>query len=286
MTTLIQLPFAIGTVAMPRRSPRIGFGATTGNASAPGRSTSLGLPGAMSVAALAALVIVSAGGAWFGDADTSGAKSIAKPVAALVGPQAIGPQSEREAGADLVARASEMTELSRAEAQVSTMVAGLAERLKARPDDADGWQTLGRSYAALGRHAQAITAFKAAVQLRPDDATLLAEYAFSAAVTDPRGANGEAPRLVARALQIDPRNTKALALAGTLAVDRKDYQGAAVLWEQWGQVEPADTPIGRQVRTSILHARQLAGHSGATIPVAATSGMPIPPMTRVASLAP
>jgi cytochrome c-type biogenesis protein CcmH len=272
MTPLLQLPFAIGTVATSGRSRPIGFRATTDNTSAPSRPASLGLPGAMSVATLAAVVIAAAGGAWIGNADSAGAKPIAKPVASLLGTQAAGPASAREAGADLIARASEMTELSRAEAQVSTLVVGLAERLKARPNDADGWQTLGRSYAALGRHAQAITAFKAAVRLRPEDATLLAEYAFSAAVTDPRGATGEAPRLVARALQIDPRNAKALALAGTLAVDRKDYQGAVVLWEQWGQVEPADTPLGRQVRTSILQARQLAGLSGPAIPVAVTSG--------------
>jgi cytochrome c-type biogenesis protein CcmH len=272
MTPLLQLPFANDAVVTRWRSRPIRFRATTGSALDSGRPAALGLPGAMSVAALAAVVIAAAGGVWLGNPDTTEAKPIAKPLASLLGSPAAGPQSVREAGADLIARASQMNELSRAEAQVSTLVVGLAERLTARPDDADGWQTLGRAYAALGRHAQAITAFKAAVRLRPEDATLLAEYAFSAAVTDPRGATGEAPRLVARALQIDPRNAKALALAGTLAVDRKDYQGAVALWEQWGQVEPADTPLGRQVRTSILQARQLAGLSGPAIPVAVTSG--------------
>ena len=166
--------------------------------------------------------------------------------------------SARDGGTDPVAQA---------EARVATMVERLAERLKARPADADGWRTLGHSYAALGRHAQAVEAFKSAARLHPNDATLLAEYAFSAAVTDPHGTRGEAAQLVERALQIDPKNAKALALAGTLAVDRKDYQGAVRHWEALAQVEVPDSPTARQVQASILQARQLAvARSGAASP--------------------
>jgi cytochrome c-type biogenesis protein CcmH len=159
--------------------------------------------------------------------------------------------------------------LSQAESRVSAMVDSLAQRLKTRPDDAEGWQLLGRSYAALGRHTQAVSAFKTALRLRPDNATLLAEYAFSAAVLDPRGVNGEPARLTARALQLDPRNPKALALAGTLALDRKDYQAAIQYWEQLAQIEPANTPMGKQVQASIMQARQLAGTQATLMPVTA-----------------
>ena len=170
----------------------------------------------------------------------------------------------RDAGADA---------LSQAEARVTDMMDRLAAQLRTRPDDADGWQMLGRSYAALGRHARAVTAFKTAARLRPDDATLLAEYAFSAAVTDPRAASGEAAELIARALRIDSRNSKALALAGTLAVDHKDYQSAIRYWEQLAQVEPLDSPVARQARASIAHARQLASAQGALMQVAALGSM-------------
>ena len=260
MTPFLQLPFATGTSATP------------------GRPASLGRAGALSVAALAALVVAGTGGAWFGAADVPLADPTAKTVASIGAPRTPALHPARNMGADLAARAAEAAELSRAETQVSDLVDGLAERLRTRPDDADGWQTLGRSYAALGKHSQAIGAYQAAVRLRPDDPTLLAEYAFSAAVTDPRGTSDEAMRLVERALHIDPRHAKALALAGTLAVDRKDYQGAIVHWEQWRQVEPADTPLGRQVRASILQARQLAG-----LPAVTLTGLPVAAATRVAS---
>lgn len=61
--------------------------------------------------------------------------------------------------------------------QMLAMVQGLAERLKARPDDAAGWAMLARSYATLGRHAEALPAYVKALALSPDDAGLKADYA-------------------------------------------------------------------------------------------------------------
>lgn len=128
------------------------------------------------------------------------------------------------------------------------------------------WRTLARSYAALGRHAAAIDACKAALRLRPDEPALLADCAFSAAVLDPHAASGESARLIAHALQLDPLQPKALALAATLALDRHDYPGAIVHWEQLARVEPADGPGARQLQLSILQTRQMAATRSGTLP--------------------
>lgn len=86
-------------------------------------------------------------------------------------------------GAPYLARGDDA--LAQAESRVGMLVDRLAERLNAQPGDADGWHTLARAYASFGRHAAAIEAFRRALRLRPNEATLLAEYAASVAALDP-----------------------------------------------------------------------------------------------------
>ncbi len=170
--------------------------------------------------------------------------------------------------------------LAQAESRIVMLVASLAARLKAHPDDADGWRTLARSYAALGRHASAVEAYGTAQRLAPRDASLLAEQAFSAAVLDPHATSGEPARLVARALAIDPMNPKALSLAGTLALDRKDYLAAVAHWERLARLERPGTEVLKQLQFSILQARQLANLQGQPVSLQAApapgSGAAVP----------
>ncbi|MEP7282831.1 MAG: tetratricopeptide repeat protein [Rubrivivax sp.] len=133
----------------------------------------------------------------------------------------------------------------------------LAQRLKEQPDDADGWAMLARSYARLGRHADAAPAFEKAVALRGNDASLLADYADTLAVQNQRSLEGRPGQLIDRAMQIEPDNPKALALAGTAAFNRKDYAVAVRHWERLAQVAPPDSPLVAQLQNSIGEARSL-----------------------------
>ena len=86
------------------------------------------------------------------------------------------------------------------------MVANLAERLRQQPDDADGWQTLARSYAALGRHAAAVEAFSRAHDLSGEDPQLLVDWAESVALDGGGRLTGEPRALIERALALEPDN--------------------------------------------------------------------------------
>ena len=141
--------------------------------------------------------------------------------------------------------------------QFEQAVERLAGRLKQQPDDAAGWAMLARSYARLGRHTEAVPAFEKAVALQGDDASLLADYADTLAVQNQRSLEGMPGQLVDRALQIEPDNTKALALAGTAAFDRQDYAAAVRHWERLAQVAPPDSPLVAQLQHSIDEARSL-----------------------------
>ena len=66
--------------------------------------------------------------------------------------------------------------------QIAAMVAKLEQRMKDQPDDAEGWSMLGRSYSAMGRYPEAVTAFKRVAALKPKDAQALADQADAVAM--------------------------------------------------------------------------------------------------------
>jgi cytochrome c-type biogenesis protein CcmH len=143
--------------------------------------------------------------------------------------------------------------------QVNAMVEKLAQRLKDEPNDAEGWSMLARSYGVIGRNAEALAAYEKAVALRKDDPNLLADYADALAVKNNRILAGEPNKLVERALKLDPKNLKALALAGSYAFELKDYANAAKIWEKLVAIGPADNAFVKQFGPAIDEARNLAG---------------------------
>jgi cytochrome c-type biogenesis protein CcmH len=147
-------------------------------------------------------------------------------------------------------------------AQVEGMVAGLAARLKEKPDDAEGWAMLGRSYSVLDRHAEAAVAYANAVKHSPPSATLLADQANAIAMAQGQRLEGEPERLIAKALALEPDNVKALTLAGSAAFEKKDYKSAIAHWERILRVLPPDSEIAELVKDGIEDARKLAGFTG------------------------
>jgi cytochrome c-type biogenesis protein CcmH len=162
------------------------------------------------------------------------------------------------------------------QAQIAAMVGTLEERLKAQPDDATGWSMLGRSYSVLGRYAESVEAFKRVIALQPNDAQAHADQADALAMASGRQLAGEPARLIARALELDPKNLKALALAGTIAFERADYATAVRHWE--GAIAAAEpgSELARNLRGGVDEARSrgsLAPAAGAS--AAAPAAAPI-----------
>lgn len=145
------------------------------------------------------------------------------------------------------------------EEQIAGMVGGLAERLKGKPEDIEGWSMLARSYNALGRFAESSDAYARLVKLVPDDADLLADYADTLAMARNKSLQGEPEQLVARALAIDPKQVKALALSGSAAFERRDYRAAIAQWRKLMLVVPADSDMARSTASGISEAQGLAG---------------------------
>ena len=161
--------------------------------------------------------------------------------------------------------------------QIQLMVSALAERLKADPGNAEGWVMLGRSYTALSRYQDAAMALRKASELMPKNADVLADLADVTGMAQDRQLAGEPARIIQAALAIDPRHVKALALAGSVAFEQKNYAGARGYWERLLAVVPADSEIARSVQSSLQEAAQLERGGPAAAPAAAQAQAPATP---------
>jgi len=166
-------------------------------------------------------------------------KSISNPPTAATARPAAGPMAEGE----------------RSQAQIEGNVAALAKRLQSNPNDLAGWTMLARSYNSMERFGEAAGAYAKATELSPKDADLWAEYAFASAMASGREMKGKPTELVNQALKVDPDNAKALQLAGTAALQAKDYKKAIEYWERVLSKLPPDSEVAQSVKERINDAK-------------------------------
>ena len=153
------------------------------------------------------------------------------------------------------------------DAALDALIERLKQKMGQNPNDGMGWALLARSYMGMGRHAEAALAYEKAVKLIPDDAQLLADYADALGVLHGRKLEGKPEVLIQQALKIDPRNVKALMLAGTVAFNRKNYARAAKDWEQARANLPADVDpeMTQQLMAAIAEAKSQLGVGQETV---------------------
>jgi cytochrome c-type biogenesis protein CcmH len=178
-------------------------------------------------------------------------------------------------GATVVAAATAGHDVS--EQQILAMVESLAARLKQHPEDADGWVLLGRSYQALERFPESADAYAHANALITADPNLLADYADVLAMTQGRKLSGKPAELVDRALAIDPKHKKALALAATMALEVHDLPKSLAYWQRLARELPEGSDEARQV-TDVMAEINAAQHEG-KLAAPASNGQRAPPVT-------
>ena len=149
--------------------------------------------------------------------------------------------------------------------RLATMIDGLQVRLRANPDDVEGWMMLAKTAQAVGRYDESVRAFREIVRRVPPDAQLLADFADTLAMANGRTLEGEPQQLIEQAIKVDPTNIKALALGGTIAFQQKDYAKAAKLWRGVLDSVPPDAEFAQRMRDSIIEAESRAGIKPAPI---------------------
>jgi cytochrome c-type biogenesis protein CcmH len=170
--------------------------------------------------------------------------------------------------------------------QVEEMVERLAAKLSENPEDIEGWKMLGKSLSVLGRFAEAANAYSKAALRAPRDADLLVDLADTLAMARGQTMKGEPEELVLRALQIDAKNLKALALAGTAAYERKDFSAATQYWQRMLPLVEADSEDARTIQANIDEARSLSKSGPAAKDAAAKSTAAAKGVTGTVRLSP
>jgi cytochrome c-type biogenesis protein CcmH len=135
--------------------------------------------------------------------------------------------------------------------QIAAMVGALERRLEQHPDNAEGWALLARSYYVLGRFPAAAEAYTKALARAPDNPDLLADYADTLGMLQSRHLAGKPLVLVERALAIDPKHGKALALAATAAMEAHDPAKALTYWHRLAAQLPPGSEDATQVAAVI-----------------------------------
>ncbi|HMH42363.1 MAG TPA: c-type cytochrome biogenesis protein CcmI [Pyrinomonadaceae bacterium] len=146
--------------------------------------------------------------------------------------------------------------------QIAANVDKLAERLKQNPNDAQGWTMLARSYMMQERFADAASAYERLTALNGNDADAWADYAEALALANGQNLAGKPAEAIDRALKIDPKNQKALDLAGSAAFQANDYQKAIEYWQKLLASLPAGSEELQTITGQISKAKELAAGKG------------------------
>jgi len=132
--------------------------------------------------------------------------------------------------------------------EVNKMVAKLAERMKTRPEDVEGWVMLGKSYKYLQQYPQALDAFEHAYKLSNNQVEILLHYADALASANNQQMTGKPAELVFKALTLEPDNLVGLWLGGMAKAQAGDALNALKLWQKLEALLPPGSPEQKQVQ--------------------------------------
>jgi cytochrome c-type biogenesis protein CcmH len=140
------------------------------------------------------------------------------------------------------------------QAFIESMVAKLADQLKQKPDDLDGWLRLGRAYGVLGKADDSRAAYAKAAALAPTRLDVQLDYA-NALVEGSSDLSGKLPdafaATVTRIRTLAPDNPLGLYYGGLVARANGDKQGAKDMWTKVLALIPEGSPQRQSLQREI-----------------------------------
>jgi cytochrome c-type biogenesis protein CcmH len=164
----------------------------------------------------------------------------------------------------------------------SAAIKTLEDKVAQNPNDGESLLLLARAYGELERYGDAAKAYEKLTQYVTDEAWIWADYADVLAMVHGQKLSGPPTKLIEKALSLDPNHPKSLALAGTSAMERGDYQAAINYWSHLLKGLQPGSEDAQMIESGIQQAREfLAQSKGRKAPMleqiapASESGQPV-----------
>lgn len=141
---------------------------------------------------------------------------------------------------------------------VDTMIARVAERLKADPKDAEDWRMLGWSYFETQRYTDAVDAYAHAVALQPASSAFQSAYGEALVLAANRKVTPEAMKAFKTALKTAPDDERALYYAGLAKSQAGSPKEAIADWSLALKKAPAGSVWVQRLRSEIAEAGKVA----------------------------
>ena len=155
--------------------------------------------------------------------------------------------------------------------EIEAILPRLIQHLQEQPDDIGAWQNLGRTMLALQRFEEAAKAFEKITEITPKSAQAFADYADALGMAQGQKLLGKPAQMIDKALKLEPKNPKALYLAGFVSIEAGNLKEGVKHWEKLLSVLPPEQRGVESLRQKIAELRQQAGEAGAQTPASATT---------------
>lgn len=150
--------------------------------------------------------------------------------------------------------------------QITKMVESLEAKLKAEPNNPQGWAMLARSYKVMGRLDEAEQAYEKATDAVRNHPDLLVDYAELLAMKAQHRMDGRPVELIRQALAIDPEHPSALMMSGAAAYQHGDFDAAVKEWEKLLALLEPGSEDARMTQESLDEARAQSAQAKAQPP--------------------
>ena len=135
--------------------------------------------------------------------------------------------------------------------EVAGMISQLEARMKASPNDPEGWRMLGWSYLQTGRDADAAQAYGRAAALDPHNAEYLSAQGEALALAAQGQVTPAAEDVFKKAVSLDPADPRARYYLAIAKDQRGDAKGAMDDWIALLKSAPSDAPWAAEVRSFV-----------------------------------